>query len=1284
MRSAILARHIPVSFFDLIDFGLRELRLEDTQLLGMVGSMNETMSSQLEVLSFAGSKTLMLPIGPLLHSPQLRYLNVSESMSSFHVTALRNLSHLEYANLDMSLVRGSWGDGFWASVPTLKFFSAYKSVSLAGKLGEIMPPQLEYLKIVSTQVSGTIPPAIGRTLLKNLTLLNNEISGSVPSEIGLLNATLTQLILSLKCLTSSTIPASIGALKQLSHLEISSSRLKGPIPPNFADLPHLAIIKLSENYLNDTIPDFSSPYMDIIDLSKNNLVGTIPSLAAAHASSIILSNNHLGPTLDVSLFEGNPRLKTLVLSFNQFSSPLPNIHPSATPVSVEMSYNSFNGTVPLSYSQLIDLKLDHNQLCGDLEFLVSPTLHYVFLDHNQFNGTVPSLSTCDSMRTLQISHNKLHGTFPLLPRGILSFSAANNRLDDKVRSSTEQWVQTVSCCDLTHLDISNNGATFLAAWFELFGPRLRRLYVANNTFLRDVQLESNVGYGLTAMDLSGCGLYGAFPAHLFTRLTVLKLANNHFTGLIDVQQLQSLTELDISNNKFEMDAAQFSSLPLLSLINARNNKLYGSLNLGNMPSLQSADFSSNSLDKWADLVSIAELFDSAHLQMLNITNNTRIPSISDLDSAHTGLGRSQLSSPSLFYPKSVTCYTLDFWNKAGRTFSFDEGLFEYQQCDCNDYHFGLPPLKCFKCPTRGTTSCGGSSANISTTSYAFLIDEPTETLEASSSFGFGLFSSFFDSPPTAAPLTPYRDNNNRSGLHIETESCLISVIQTLSGVSNCQGVLITSADFIEDKSNQSSLQSISSRLNQQCKPGSEGRLCSKCICSPKGDGECWFMSGAKCSKCRHVFGVGTSIPLVIGMSVVVVGVLSVVMMIVIERRRVQSLESFSELKLWKRIFYRLQYMTTLGNVSILVTFVQMLIEFTQWDAYARFEFIGILNGETQGLGVRCLFPFLAEPLPALIARLSVPFFGVLVVGLCVWLGSVLANIIKRKKFEPASSSYTSDLLSSDDESLTLISSESSPLKTEAIITYPTFAMFTSLSITVVKFFYFGTALAAHQYLFSVRQAYTHVEYAQNDPWMTYSSALPLILASIPSIIIFDLIIPLSFIVVCWKVRDQFKLRNVQIYYGSLFSTYNPRCFWWEIVNILRKLSIALVLEGFSSTDTLQTALVVSILAGTLLVQLTLRPWRRKSENFFDSASSLLLIAALLYTRPTQHANAAGVIWYVFALSIAFVVTMLLVICYQTVTGTTDFEAQQALYLTTMELNTQEETHILEKWNTASD
>ena len=306
---------------------------------------------------------------------------------------------------------------------------------------------------------------------------------------------------------------------------------------------------------------------------------------------------------------------------------------------------------------------------------------------------------------------------------------------------------------------------------------------------------------------------------------------------------------------------------------------------------------------------------------------------------------------------------------------------------------------------------------------------------------------------------------------------------------------------------------------------------------------------------------------------------------------------------------------------------------------------------------------------ALIAQLSIPFIAVGVLALSVGIGSLILKCLdarQRKKTDVRDA-----LQVGENETEILIKKD-----LEISIDYSASALLTSLAIKIVKFLYFGTALAAHQYLFSSVQLATGAKYVQSKPYMSYSDAWPLILASIPAIIIFDFCIPAVFMVISWRVRNRFKQRSVQIYFGSLFETYNPNCFWWEIVNTLKKLSIALALKALPSANAAQSAIVVSILAGTLLIQVTLAPWRRKSENLADSASSLILIAALVYTRPVQFLYASGVLWYIFALSAVFVLASVGILGYETATGITDYDRQLERHLETVGFSTQDQSKMI--------
>ena len=119
--------------------------------------------------------------------------------------------------------------------------------------GEYYSLQTTYLDLGSNQLTGEIPPEIGKlTNLTGLLLYDNELTGVIPSEIG----NLTNLI----------------------YLMLSSNEFSDSIPPEIGNLANLQGLNLHSNQLSGLIPDeicnqgASSP-----SLSNNKLCPPYPS-----------------------------------------------------------------------------------------------------------------------------------------------------------------------------------------------------------------------------------------------------------------------------------------------------------------------------------------------------------------------------------------------------------------------------------------------------------------------------------------------------------------------------------------------------------------------------------------------------------------------------------------------------------------------------------------------------------------------------------------------------------------------------------------------------------------------------------------------------------------------------------------------------------------------------------------------------------------------------------------------------------------------------------------------
>ena len=1235
-QSSKFATVIPSSFWKLRK--LRSLEFMWEELRNFQSWTTSDPFPDLELLSFRYSPNFVGNVDPILRSSKkLQIIDFKASSPEADMQALDGMISL--SSLDISDSGISWEirPSFWSSHPQLEFFTASNARMVTGTIGDGVGSmtRLSALELGNTRMLGSIPASIGSTALTTLILASTFISGPIPDSITQLNRTLRLLDLS-HVNIGSTIPESIGALRRLSRLDLANCGLIGSIPSSFGHISRLDAALLSDNALEGSLPEFiGSPSSLYFDASHNHLSGTLPASLATRATVLNLGYNELGPSLDENIFNKSS-ITYLTLSNNRFFGPLPAFNVGQQLKLIDMSFNNFSGTIPMAYNQAAVLKLSHNNLVGSLSkaFVQGSVWSYLDISHNQIGDVFPSFLESQAISKVDISNNRFHGALPHLPTGTTYFYASKNRF---TATDLSEWATHVRSSRLQLLDLSGNWIETDSSFYILIGPELKYLSINDNSFTNDDSIvERHQAFGLIGLEAARATLDGTFSSHFFPHLTTLKLSGNMFHGPLKLDDMQYLIEVDVSYNYFEGDVAIVGNLPLLNSINIRNNSFHGLLSLGTtLPNLQSADFSGNNLDYPPNLVSIGNLFVNEQLQLLNISNNPRIPHISSFNTQVTGLNRSLVSSPSSLYRDTVTCYELIFWNKTGIQFVFDDELFDYRQCDCNGDHFGLPPHQCFSCPSSPVSSCGGSEVVVSEHHYSYVL-------------------------PSSSQL--------------ETESCLVTTIQILSSSSNCLGLNISDKDILLQSSHSTSPNTPSystpssssststsdhvsntsqthlplSLLQHQCRNGSEGRLCSKCVCDVHGEGECWFESGATCSKCRHVLKLVPSMMLLFGCVVIAIVVLSPLMTIILRRKRVQSVKKYNDLPLWKRIFYRLMYLTTLGNLSIVITFLQMLVAFTQWDVYARLEVLGAINGNAAKMGLECAFPFLSEPIWGLVGNFAVPFVVIGVVYASIGIGNMLAMLLDKKK-----------LGRSLDENEDMVVHERTPIvvgkEFEVAVEYPTSALLSSFGISILKFFYFGTALSSHQYIFSSRQALSGIVYVQHKPWMKYSDALSLIVTSIPMIMIFDVLIPLAFLVVCWKVRKSLSSWSVQIYCGPLFGSYTQKCFWWEIVNTLRKLSVALLLKAIPPSDASQSALIISVLIIVLLAQVTLNPWRRKIENFSDTTSTAILILALLYSRPTHLTHTNNILWYIFAISVGYVVFSVVVLAWQTLNGKTDYE-----------------------------
>ncbi|CAN1227879.1 LRR receptor-like serine/threonine-protein kinase GHR1 [Linum grandiflorum] len=251
-------------------------------------------------------------------------------------------------------------------------------------------------------------------------MANNSITGQIPDNIGDFK-TLEFLDLS-NNLFNSSLPSGIGKLGSLRNLSLAGNNFSGPVPDSISGLASLQSLDLSKNSLSGAVPA-SLTRMDSLlnhlNLSYNSLTGSLPRSITQY-----------------------PKMTVLDLSSNQFEGPLlSDLLTSPTLQELRLGHNSLSGDIefvapPNSKSDLQVLDLSHNRLNGYFpdRFGLLAGLHELNLAGNNISGSLPtSMAGMSSLTSLDLSQNHFTGPIPSnLSSSLESFNVSNNDLSGVV------------------------------------------------------------------------------------------------------------------------------------------------------------------------------------------------------------------------------------------------------------------------------------------------------------------------------------------------------------------------------------------------------------------------------------------------------------------------------------------------------------------------------------------------------------------------------------------------------------------------------------------------------------------------------------------------------------------------------------------------------------------------------------------------------------------------------------------------------------------------------------
>ncbi|XP_021891012.1 receptor-like protein 12 [Carica papaya] len=496
-------------------------------------------------------------------------------------------------------------------------FNRSQIPSQISKLGNLV-----YLNLSNAGFGGQIPIEISRlTRLASLDLSNFFLGDS----LVLQNPNLTMLVQNLSHLTELYLDgvrisergkawcqAISSSLPNLRVLSMSRCNISGPIDPSLLKLRYLSIVRLDNNDLSSSVPDFFGNFSNLISLSLGNckLSGKLSQrvLELEKLQTLDLSNNKFlqGSVLD---FPRNGSLQTLVLSGTNISGKLPeSIGNLASLATVDLSGCSFSGSIPSSMAnltRLVHLDLSFNHFSGLIpSFVLSKNLTYIKLSHNMFSGPIPThWEGFQNLVNLDLRNNMLNGT---IPSSLFSLPSLQKiQLSDNQFSGQLHEFPSLPSNLLDTLILSSNKleGPIPTSIFKLRG--LHVLQLSSNKFKGTIQLATIQNLGnLTNLDLSynnltvnASGNYSTISS--FPQLTTLKLASCSLEVFPDLKKQSKLFSLDLSENKISGSVPSwFWSIGNSSLneVNLSSNSFTDLEEPYYLPPLSSLDLHSNLLN----------------------------------------------------------------------------------------------------------------------------------------------------------------------------------------------------------------------------------------------------------------------------------------------------------------------------------------------------------------------------------------------------------------------------------------------------------------------------------------------------------------------------------------------------------------------------------------------------------------------------------------------------------------------------------------------------------------
>lgn len=522
-----------------------------------------------------------------------------------------------------------------------------------------------------------------------------------------------------------------------------------------------------------------------------------------------------------------------------------------------------------------------------------------------------------------------------------------------------------------------------------------------------------------------------------------------------------------------------------------------------------------------------------------------------------------------------SCAVLSF-SGFRESFFYDESLFQYQTCLCGAGTFGSVKDGCQSCDGAmpGSVECLGGSS-------------------------FAISSNFY----------PYYDSNG-----------------TL-----CTELCVSNPDLIPEEVNPCPSGETHGTLDVYngnpalCRTGATGRRCSECICSMNETEACYFKKSHYCARCSSsstslkegFFLALLAVVLIIGV-VVVSGIFAFLV-----KRRMENGDEGQNFGLPIGFFGILQFFITHGIIKVVIQFVQFASELTSWNGAINAYFLRLSNFDVSGFGVQCVFREFTRPVPMFMLKLSVGFGLLALLWICVGLAAATVIILKRYKSVKHPKTADKDICIQPNDGI----DPDEDVHPRRICSEKMMIQFTrfgvSLSLTLVNLFYFGVSTTIISAFFSDSQLGTSNVFMSLHPYIPWSDSRAKHVRIVAGLFFFFVpLVPIGTLVLLIIFRHRRDELRVKSYIGALFRFYRPSVFWWEMVLLTRKFLVA-SLASIATHQSLRSWLIATCLGAFLILQLYVRPWKRRVENLIDEAASVVLMIALFAHMKTPIGDTGG-------------------------------------------------------------